>query len=293
MRRDKGQPSQERKLSLAALPFVVCLMVFLLGPVVFIFIISFQEKGVWSGISFAWHLENYRRVMDPLYLKVFISSLWLAVLTSFSCLVLGYPMAWFIARCVPSVKRVLLILVMLPFMSNFVVRAYAVNFLIGVEGPLNHMLLKLGLISEPFLMYDPWVAIWFGMVTNYLPFMVLPLFVVFDRFDLFILEAAKDLGASAWQIWWSVLWPLTRRVVGTGVMLVFVPAMGEFVIPDLMGGGRTMYLGNLLADQFLKARDWPFGAAICVSAVMLVALGYVTTMTLLRYGHHLQRRRQE
>jgi spermidine/putrescine transport system permease protein len=193
-------------------------------------------------------------------------------MTSLSCLVIGYPMAWFISRQSPTLRKVLLILVMLPFMSNFVVRAYAVKFLMGVEGPINHLLLYMGVMDSPLLMANPTWAIWFGMVTNYLPFMVLPLYVAFERFDIVVLEAARDLGASSWKTWWSVLWPLTRIAALTGATLVFIPALGEFVIPDLMGGGRTMFLGNLLADQFLKARDWPFGAAICVSAVIMVAL---------------------
>lgn len=255
-----------------ALPYMAWLLVFLLGPLAFILITSFQQKGLWGGIEFVWSGDNYRRVADPLYMHVLASSIELAASTALSCLVIGYPMAWFIARRSPVMRRSLLILVMLPFMSNFVVRAYAVKFLIGVEGPLNKFLAYLGLIESPLLMSDPTWVIWFGMITNYLPFMVLPLYVVFERFDAALLEAARDLGASSWRVWWTILWPLTKPAVIVGTTLVFIPALGEFVIPDLMGGGRTMFLGNLLADQFLKARDWPFGAAVCVSAVGLVGM---------------------
>jgi spermidine/putrescine transport system permease protein len=276
--------SKSYAVGLGAAPYMAWMLFFLLGPLVFVLMVSFQQKGLWGGFEFTWTLDNYRRVVDGLYLKVLASSVYLALMTTFSCLMVGYPMAWFIARQSPSMRKALLILVMLPFMSNFVVRAYAVKFLLGVEGPLNHFLMYIGAIRDPFLMADPTLAIWFGMVTNYLPFMVLPLYVVFERFDVSILEAARDLGAGSWRIWWRVLLPLTTPVILAGSTLVFIPALGEFVIPDLMGGGRTMFVGNLLADQFLKARDWPFGASICVSAVSVVALFVVMVKLLTNHA---------
>ena len=282
---DSSREQSSPRAAFGAVPYMAWLSFFLVGPLVFILIVSFQKKGLWGGFDFAWDAENYRRVLDPLYLRVLFASLYLAGMTALSCLFIGYPMAWFIARQSSNTRKALLILVMLPFMSNFVVRAYAVKFLIGVEGPYNHLLLYLGLIDSPLLMSNPTWAIWFGMVTNYLPFMVLPLYVSFERFDFLLLEAARDLGASSWKTWWGVLWPLTRSSAMAGTTLVFIPALGEFVIPDLMGGGRTMFLGNLLADQFLKARDWPFGAAICVSAVSLVGLfGLAIKLSTVRSG---------
>ena len=169
-------------------------------------------------------------------------------------------------------------------MSNFVVRAYAVKFLIGVEGPLNRLLMLAGAIQTPLFLDSPGLAVWFGMVTNYLPFMVLPLYVSLERFDDSVLEAARDLGASSWQVWTRVFWPLTKGAVFSGFILVFIPALGEFVIPDLMGGAKTMYLGNLLADQFLKSRDWPFGSAICV-LMMLILLIFARLMKFRRDRH--------
>lgn len=269
---DRSNSAFSMKAELLSGPYMAWLTFFLIGPLIFILAISFQQKGIWGGVEFIWSMDNYRRVFDPLYLKVFTASIYLAGMTALSCLVIGYPMAWFISRQGPSLRKIFLILVMLPFMSNFVVRAYAVKFLMGVEGPFNHLMLQAGFIDSPFLMADPTLVIGFGMVTSYLPFMVLPLYVTFERFDMITIEAARDLGAGSWKIWWEIFWPLTKNAARTGTTLVFIPAMGEFVIPDLMGGGRTMFLGNLLADQFLKARDWPFGAAICVSAVSGVML---------------------
>jgi spermidine/putrescine transport system permease protein len=225
---------------------------------------SFMRKGVWGGVLYEFNVDNYFRVFDPLYFKVLLSSLKLATMTALSCLVIGYPMSWFMTCLNKKLQKISLVLVMLPFMSNFVVRAYAVKFLIGVEGPFNQFMSWIGWINQPMFLDSPQFAIWIGMVTNYLPFLVLPLFVALDRFDKKFIEAAQDLGGNSWDVWTKILWPLTKKPAMTGFALVFVPAVGEFIIPDLMGGGKTMYFGNLLAEQFLKSRDWPFGAAICV-----------------------------
>jgi spermidine/putrescine transport system permease protein len=255
------------------LPYTGWLVVFLLGPLLFILVTSFQEKGLWGGVRYQWNLDNYRRVADPLYLAVLWSSVQLALTTAASCLAVGYPMAWYMSRLSPAYRKWALLLVMLPFMSNFVVRAYAVKFLIGIEGPLNHLLIFSGLIRTPLFIDNPWFAVWFGMVTNYLPFLVLPLFVALERFDYQLVEASGDLGANGWQVWTKIVWPLTKNPAWTGFVLVFIPSLGEFVIPDLMGGAKTMYLGNLLVEQFLKSRDWPFGSALCVSMMVLVLIG--------------------
>lgn len=256
---------------LLVIPYLLWLLVFLLGPILFVFATSFQTKGLWGGVEYQFTLENYLRTFDPLYLHVILSSLKLAFSTAFSCLIIGYPMAWYMVSIKSSyMRKMLLILVMLPFMSNFVVRAYAVKFLIGIEGPLNTLLKHLAIIDSPLFLNSPGFAVWFGMTTNYLPFMVLPLYVALERFDTSVLEASRDLGANALQTWLRVMWPLTRTAAYTGFMLVFVPALGEFVIPDLMGGARTMYLGNLLAEEFLKARDWPFGSSLSVVMICLI-----------------------
>lgn len=265
-------------IRLLVIPYLLWLLLFLLGPLVFVFVTSFLTKGLWGGVEFQVSLENYQRAFDPLYLQVIWSSLKLALSTAFSCLIIGYPMAWFMVQIKSSyLRKILLILIMLPFMSNFVVRAYAVKFLIGIEGPLNTFLQNLAVIDSPLFLNSPGFAVWFGMTTNYLPFTVLPLYVALERFDTSVLEASRDLGATALQTWSHVMWPLTRTAAYTGFMLVFVPALGEFVIPDLMGGARTMYLGNLLVEEFLKARDWPFGSSL--SVVMICFIFLITLAT--------------
>ena len=256
-------------------PYVAWLALFMLGPLLFVVLVSLQEKGLWGGVVWTWTSASYARALDSLYLSVFLSSLKLASITALSCLSLAFPMSWFMATIRREFRTVVLGLVLMPFISNFVVRTYALKFLIGVEGPLNRFLTVLGIIQTPLFLEDVRVAVWFGMVTNYLPFMVLPLYVALERFDGSLIESARDLGANSYQVFVRVVWPLAKPAVRTGFMLVFVPALGEFVIPDLLGGGKTMYMGNLLSEQFLKARDWPFGASLCVimmSVVIFVSL---------------------
>jgi spermidine/putrescine transport system permease protein len=262
--------ASSRLFRFGLIPYVGWLTLFMLGPLFFVLLVSFQEKGLWGGIVWNWTGSNYARALDPLYLSVFLSSLKLAIMTALSCLALAFPMSWFMATIRREFRALVLGIVLMPFISNFVVRTYALKFLIGVEGPLNRFFTGLGIIQTPLFLEDVRLAVWFGMVTNYLPFMVLPLYVALERFDVSLIESARDLGANSFQVFVRVVWPLAKPAVRTGFVLVFVPALGEFVIPDLLGGGKTMYMGNLLSEQFLKARDWPFGASLCVMMLSIV-----------------------
>lgn len=214
--------------------------------------------------------ENYLRALDWVYLRIFVNSLKLASLTACVCLLLGYPMAYVMATASPRIRSLLLILVILPFWTNFVIRAYAIKVFFGDYGPLNRLLMAVGLTHEPLPLGNSDLSVWFGMVTNYLPFMILPLYVALEKFDFSLLEAAKDLGATSWKVIWRVLFPLTKPGIVTGLIFVFTPALGEFVIPDLLGGARTMLIGNLITEQFLKTRDWPFGAALSILVILIV-----------------------
>lgn len=231
---------------------------------------SFATKGTYGGIVFNFTSENYVRATDWIYVRIFWNSLKLASLTAFSCLVIGYPMAYVLATARPKFRSILLMLVVIPFWTNFVVRAYAIKVLLGENGPVNQLGMGLGLFIEPIIFVNSAFSVWLGMVTNYLPFMVLPLYVALEKFDFSLLEAAKDLGATSWDVLWRVLIPLTRAGIITGFIFVFTPALGEFVIPDLLGGARTMLIGNLVTEQFLKTRDWPFGSALSLILILIV-----------------------
>jgi spermidine/putrescine transport system permease protein len=255
---------------LLVMPALGWFLWFLLVPLAIVAAYSFSTKGIYGGVVFHFNIENYFRATDWIYLKIFWNSLKLGVLTAFSCLLLGYPMAYVMATASVRMRSILLILVVVPFWTNFVVRAYAMKVLFGEYGPFNQIALSLGLIHSPIPFINSDFAVWFGMVTNYLPFMILPLFVALEKFDFSLLEAARDLGAPPWKILIRILIPLTKPGIISGFIFVFTPALGEFVIPDLLGGARTMLVGNLITEQFLKTRDWPFGAALSLLLIFLV-----------------------
>lgn len=251
-----------------AFPAVAWFLGFLVVPLGFILVYSFAQKGVYGGVIFQYSLENYIRASDWLYLRIFGNSLKLAFFTAVSCLVLGYPLAYAMATAPARIRPVLMAVVVLPFWTNFVIRVYAIKVLLSEHGPLSWLLGGGDFLNGP-------LAVWIGMVTNYLPFMVLPLYVVLEKFDFALLEAARDLGASSFQVVTRILLPLTRRGITTGFILVFTPALGEFVIPDLLGGARVMMIGNLISEQFLKTRDWPFGSALALILIATVMISLV------------------
>ena len=255
---------QASRWALLAIPSAGWFLWFLLVPFVIVLLYSFATKGIYGGITWRLTPENYDRATDWLYLKIYWNSVKLAGATSFLCLLLGYPMAYAMATASARFRNVLLVLVILPFWTNLVIRAYALKVLLGMDGFMNRFLLAAGILTEPFVFEGTQLAVWFGMVTNYLPFMVLPLYVSLEKFDFSLLEAGRDLGASSWQVITRILLPLTKSGIITGFILVFTPALGEFVIPDLFGGAKVMLMGNLITEQFLKTRDWPFGSALSI-----------------------------
>jgi len=278
---ERNRPTS-RKPPILALPAIGWFLWFLVAPLAIVLAYSFAQKGTYGGIVFHFSIENYTRATEFIYLKIFWNSIKLATLTAVSCLVIGYPMAYVMATVPRWARSLLLILVVVPFWTNFVVRAYAIKMILGEQGPLNEFLIAWHFISEPLIFTNTSFAVWLGMVTNYLPFMVLPLYVALEKFDFALLEAARDLGASSWNVIWRVLMPLTKPGIITGLIFVFTPALGEFVIPDLLGGARTMLIGNLITEQFLKTRDWPFGSAL---SLMLILTVMVTLVIYLRSAY--------
>ncbi len=272
-----GTAPVHRVASGLAFPSIAWLLIFFLIPLIIVAIYSFAQRETYGGVALTLSFQNYARVLDWIYFRVFWQSIKLATATAISCLLIGYPMAFVMASASRRWRTVLLILVVIPFWTNFVVRTYAIKAAFSETGPVNEWLLKLGWISEPFAFSGTYFAIWVGMLTNYLPFMVLPLYVVLEKFDFGLLEAARDLGASRWQQLTRVLIPLTQSGIVTGLVFVFAPALGEFVIPDLLGGARTMLVGNLMTEQFLKTRDWPFGSAL---SMLLITAAVLSVMML-------------
>ncbi len=252
-------------------PAAAVLGVLFVAPLGVVLLYSFLSRGVYGGVELPYNLENYGRLIDPLYLRILARSFLMAGSATLVCLVLGFPLALFISRA-GTRKNLYLCLVMLPFWTSFLVRTYAWMFLLRDTGLINTALAAVGLISQPLpLLYNAG-AVLVGLVYGYLPFTVLPLYATLERIDPNLLEAAADLGAKPWQTLVRVVVPLAAPGIRAGAVLVFIPCLGAYLTPDLLGGSKTVMAGNLIQNQFTSARDWPFGSAASL-ALMAVAMG--------------------
>lgn len=253
-----------------AAPGLLWMILFFLVPLVLVLAISFASRGTYGGIVWEFTWANYLDLLHPLYGKILGQSLWYATLTTLICFLLGFPLAYVIARSPARWQPVLLLLVMLPFWTNFLVRTYAWMIMLRHDGLANNLLLALGLIAEPLeLLYTP-TAVVIGLVYGYLPFMVLPLYVAVERLDPVLVEAAWDLYASRWAVFTRVVVPLTMPGIVGGCILVFIPSIGSFITPDLLGGARSMMIGNLIQHEYLVVRDWPLGSAVSFVLMAIV-----------------------
>lgn len=243
---------------------------FFAGPLVLVAITSLLTRGTYGGVVWEISFLNFARVVDPLYLMIFLRSVTLATVTALLCMLIGFPIAWAATAAPPQKRSLLLFLLSLPFFTNLVIRIYALKLFTAHDGPLAYLLTMFHISFDPFALSQNLPLVIFGMVTSYLPFMILPLFTAFERFDDSLIDAAHDLGANHWQTTNKVLIPVLRVPLISGFLMVFIPSLGEFVIPDLLGGAKTMLIGNLITEQFLKARDWPFGAALTMFLIVLI-----------------------
>ncbi len=250
-----------RPAVLLLLPCLVVLAGLFLLPQALMLAASLWQRSPYGGLVREWTLANYLRAIEPLYLWILVRSLALAAATTALCLLVGWPVAYWLGLRVPArFKNALLVLVILPFWTSFLVRMYAWIFLLRQEGLVNLGLGALGIPPLPLLYND--FAVMLGQVYGELPFMILPLYASIEKLDRSLLEAAADLGATPTRRLWRVTLPLTAPGMAAGCLLVFIPSLGAFLAPDLLGGGRTMYAGNLVQSQFAVARDMPFGAAV-------------------------------
>ena len=253
-------------------PVTIWLGLFFLVPLLLILAYSFGTSDVYGGITLGFNPGNYLKVFDPLYLEIIVRTFVIAAITTVLCFALGYPLAYFIVFKGRRWRNVLILLVMVPFWTSLLIRAYSWVVILSGNGIANKTLQFLGIIDEPATLIFTSQAVLMGMVYSYLPFMILPLYASLEKFDTRLKEAAKDLGASRWHTFWRVTFPLSMPGVIAGSILVFIPSAGEFVIPQLLGGSRTVMTGSLIQNQFGSARDWAFGSALSVMlAVLLLA----------------------
>ncbi len=272
------------------------LTVFFFFPLLIMLLYSFAQRGTYGGIkpvedlqqyifSFQW-LSNYLRSFEPIYIEIYARSLWMAVSTTMLCLLIGYPIAYFISlKAKPSMKNLLMTLVVVPFWTSFLIRTYAWIIILRSEGLINNTLIALGLIQQPIetLLYSEFAVV-LGLVYGELPFMILPLYASIEKLDTALLEAAGDLGANGFWTFWKVTVPATMPGILAGIVLVFIPTIGAFITPDLLGGAKSILVGNLIQNQFVIARDKPFGSAISFGLTTFVL------MLLYLYARHSTRK---
>ncbi|MEN0581471.1 spermidine/putrescine transport system permease protein [Phytobacter palmae] len=248
------------------------LVLFVFLPNLMIIATSFLTRDDAHFVTMVFSLDSYARLLDPLYFDVLLHSLNMAVIATLACLALGYPFAWFLAKLPARVRPLLLFLLIVPFWTNSLIRIYGLKIFLSTKGYLNTFLLWLGVIDEPLrVMFTP-VAVIIGLVYILLPFMVMPLYSSIEKLDKALLEAAKDLGASKLQTFWRIIIPLTMPGIIAGCLLVLLPAMGLFYVSDLMGGAKNLLIGNVIKNQFLNIRDWPFGAATSITLTIVMGL---------------------
>jgi spermidine/putrescine transport system permease protein len=254
---------------------LVWLVGFFLLPLAYLLAVSFARRSPYGTIEWTLGFSNYWRAFQPLYLGVYWRSFWMALLTTVLCMLLGYPVAYTLALKVSGRwKSSLLMLVVIPFWTSFLIRTYAWMVILRTEGVVNTSLLALHLVHEPLrLLYTP-LAVFIGLVYGELPFMILPLYAVLQKLDPILLEAAQDLGADRWHTFLRITLPISLPGLSAGGVLVFIASIGAFITPDLLGGARTIMVGNLIQNQFASVRDQPFGSAVAflLTFVVLVLL---------------------
>ncbi|WP_410015933.1 putrescine ABC transporter permease PotH [Sodalis sp. C49] len=264
------------------LPYLWLLLLFML-PFLIVFKISMAEMAraippytdlvSWldGKLDISLNLANYLQLLDdPLYIEAYLQSLQVAAVSTFFCLLIGYPMAWAVAHSKPSTRNILLLLVILPSWTSFLIRVYAWMGILKNNGILNNVLLWLGVIDQPLVILHTNLAVYIGVVYAYLPFMILPIYTALTRLDYSLVEASLDLGARPMKTFFQVIVPLTKGGIIAGSMLVFIPAVGEYVIPELLGGPDSIMIGRILWQEFFNNRDWPVASAVAVIMLLLL-----------------------
>ncbi len=280
---------RRQKLFLIGLlsPVTLYLGIFFFGPLAIIAVFSFLEPGLYGGVEWNFYHWNYGRMFgwadgviewyEPIYLKILFRSMMMAVFTVIACLIVVYPVTFWVSRLPERTQLFFMFLITLPFFTSLIIRLYAWLVILKPSGVVNDVLLGIGLIDAPLDMLFTRFAVVLGMVYVMIPFMFLPVYASVERLDRAMIEASGDLGARGWQTFLKVILPQTMPGIAGGSVLVFIPSVGNFIIPDVLGGAKGLMIGNLVEQQFLDARNWPFGAAlsmVIMAVVLTVMLVY-------------------
>jgi spermidine/putrescine transport system permease protein len=267
-----------KKGKLLVVPGMLWLAIFFALPMLIVVAVSFATRNAYGQVIFNFTLSNYQRFFESLYLRIFATTIFTAIVTTVITFLMGYPLAYTISILPKKWQQPSLVLVMIPFWINFLIRSYAWVIILRSQGIINTFLLKMGLIEKPLtLLYNDY-AVMLGMIYALVPFMVLPIYVSIEQLDKRLLEAASDLGAPPLTAFRKITLPLTMPGIAAGSILVFISSLGMFVVPDIMGGAKSALIGNIIQNQFLAARDWPFGSALSIVlgilALLLIMLYY-------------------
>jgi spermidine/putrescine transport system permease protein len=275
---------KDRLKYLLLFPIIAYSLLLIILPLIYIFFISFMKSDSYGGIIYTFNINNYIEIFNIVYIKVFLKSFIIATIATFICILISYPFTYFISRKKGYIKNVLITLVMIPFLTNSLIRTYGWIILLRKHGLINETLLSFELIKTPFnLMYNN-LGIIIGMVYTLLPFMILPLYSSMEKINPKVIDAASDLGANKIKTFFKIIIPYTKTGLFNGIIMVFIPCLGYFFISDLLGGGRLMILGNLIKNQFLTARNWPFGAAISIA---MLIVSYILVKIYKRLGGNM------
>ncbi|WP_438348205.1 ABC transporter permease [Paenibacillus sp. FA6] len=249
-------------------PVLIWLGLFLVVPMIIVVAMSFMQRDTLGNVVYQFSWEGYKTFWDSLYLGIYWDTIVLSTMTALICLIVSYPLAYYIASSSPRMQNWGLILITIPFWINFLIRTYAWVLLLRTQGVVNSVLIHWGWIDEPLQMLYTKGAVLLGMVYNFIPFMVLPLYVAIEQIDRRLLDAASDLGASRWKAFWHITLPQSKAGIMTGSVLVFVSTAGMFVVTDILGGSKSSMISNIIQSQFLGARNWPFGSALSVIFIL-------------------------
>ena len=283
--RSSSKPSQSLRTNpnlragILLVPGLFWLICFFLIPIASVFVYSFAQRGTYGGVRWIFTLENYRRLVDALYAGILWRSISTGLLVTVVCLIMGYPFAYHLARHQYRWRNILLLFVVIPFWTNFLIRTYAWILILRTEGVLNTVLRWIVPGLPPVELLNTPTAVQIGLIYGYLPFMILPLYASLEKLDGSLIDAAQDLGANSWQAFLNVTLPLSVPGIAAGSVLVFIPTVGAFITPDLLGGGKVDYIGNVVERQFKTARDWPFGSAL---SFLLMGIVLVATVVYFR-----------
>lgn len=279
-----SDPQTRRYINLS--PAVITIFIFMILPMGFLLVFSFLEADPYGGVEPVFSLEAYQQILverdfddilsfNPIYLNIILRSVGLATFAAVACMILGFPVAYFIARQPPDRRNMLLYLVTIPFWTNLLIRTYSWILILGERGVIEQPLLAAGVIDESLNMMYTNGAVAVGLVYSYLPLMVLPIYASLEKLDFRLIEAAHDLYASRLKVMTEIIIPLSKAGILAGFILVFIPSLGAFIAPDLLGGGKKLMLGSLIQLQFSSSRNWPFGSAL---AMLLLALMVILLM---------------